>query len=139
MRRFERIAEAAEKYNVRLALENSAFAQQVHFVLQNIKSDHIGFCYDSGHEKAFTPEENYLSDYADRLFAMHLHDNDGVHDNHFVPFHSKGTINWQEKAAALKNTALGREYIILEAVRQSGSMEEFLQQAYDSAVKLRAL
>ena len=47
LHRFERIAEAAEKYGVKLALENSVFAEHVHFVLSHIQSDYVGFCYDN--------------------------------------------------------------------------------------------
>lgn len=139
LRRFERIAAAAEKYNVKLALENSVFAEHVHYILSHIPSDHVGFCYDSGHENAFTPTEDYLSVYPERLLTMHLHDNIGSYDNHFVPFDPRGTIDWEKKALQLKRTKAGSEYIIIEVGRQDVTMEELITQSYNAAYKLAEL
>ena len=98
-----------------MALENSVYAQHVHYLLSNIKSSSFGFCYDSGHESAYTPTEDYLSHYGDILVAMHLHDNDGKHDNHYLPLHKNGVINWEDKISKLKKTKLFNEMITLEA------------------------
>lgn len=136
---FLKIAEAAEKYNVKIAFENSVSAQHLQFVLDNIKSDNIGFCYDSGHENAFTPNTNYLHLYSDRLFAMHLHDNDGKTDLHLLPFADNGTVNWQEKVALLKRSELWNNSIILEAENQNSPLNSFLECAYKSAVKLNSI
>lgn len=136
---FLRIAEIAEKQNVKIAFENSVSAKHLQFVLDNIKSDNIGFCYDSGHENAFTPETDLLSLYGDRLFAMHLHDNDGKNDMHLIPFEKGGTINWQEKAILLKKTNLFCNSIILELENQTEPIDVFLKNAYKSAVKLDSI
>lgn len=137
LKRFERITEAAEKYGIRIALENSVFAEHVHYVLDNLKSQYIGFCYDSGHENAFTPMENYLEKYGGRLFAMHLHDNGGSYDDHNIPF--RGTINWREKVRLLKKTRLFRDSIILEIGVQKESLSEVIRMSYEAAVKLAGM
>lgn len=132
LRRFERIAEAAERFDVKLALENSVFPEYVHYVLGNIKSDHLGFCYDSGHENAFTPDENYLERYADRLFTVHLHDNDGTRDTHCVPF--TGTIDWSEKVHMLKNTEFFSKKVILEiGVQPDKTFSRLMLESYEAA------
>ena len=137
LRRFERIASAAEQCGAVVALENSVSADHLRYALDNIASPHLGFCYDSGHENAFTPGENYLERYGDRLAAMHLHGNDGLHDNHFPPFHDGDTIDWGKKVAQLKNTALFREYVILESGYQRGlSLRDFLAESFTAAVRL---
>ena len=115
LHRYERAVEAAEKYGVVLALENSVFAEHVHHLLGNLHSPALGFCYDSGHENAFTPTEDYLSQYGDILVAMHLHDNNGQSDGHLPPLHPSGTVNWERKVAQLKQTALFGRMITLEA------------------------
>ena len=115
LERYKKAVETAEKYGVTLALENSVYAQHVHCLLKGIKSPNLGFCYDSGHENVYTPNEDYLSEYGDILVAMHLHDNDGKNDNHFLPMHPHGTVDWQKKIALLKNTGLFGRMITLEA------------------------
>ena len=135
LRRFYRIAEAAERYGVYLALENSVFPEYLQFIFDNIKSEHIGFCYDSGHEHAFAPDFNYLPKFGDRLFALHLHDNDGVHDNHFVPF--CGTIDWNTKIEDLKKRKLWETTVTLEScIYGEETLEDGLKRSYEAAKKL---
>lgn len=110
--RYLRAVDAAEKYGVYLALENSVYADHVRFLLDSIDSPHLGFCWDSGHENAFTPGERYLAAYADRLFAMHLHDNDGVHDLHALPM--TGTIDWKDAMNMLAKAPLSRRMLTFE-------------------------
>ena len=87
----------------------------------------------------FTPEENFLNVYGNRLFAMHLHDNDGQSDLHLIPFSSHGTINWEEKISLLKNTKLFSESIVLEVETKTEGIDKFLKCAYSSIVKLDSI
>lgn len=137
LRRYREAVEAAEKYGVCLALENSVFPEYVHHLLTNLKSPNLGFCYDSGHENAFTHGENYLERYSDILIAMHLHDNDGIHDDHAMPFH--GTICWEEKAEQLKKCARAREMLTLECGIGGNTPEEGFGAALAELKKLAAL
>lgn len=134
--RYRKAVEAAEKFGVVLALENSVYAQHVHYLLNNISSPSLGFCYDSGHENAFTPTEDYLSCYGNILVAMHLHDNDGVHDSHLTPFHKSGTINWENKVSKLRKTKLFGEVITLESGVVGENLLEEFREALAAARKL---
>lgn len=134
--RFMRITEAAEKYKVKLALENSVFEEQVRFVLGNIKSDYLGFCYDSGHENAFTTNADYLDSFGERLFSMHLHDNNGIKDNHYPPFDINGTVDWAKTVEKLKNTDIFKESVILEVGKQPEPFDDLLKRSYEAAKKL---
>lgn len=103
-------------------------------MLDRIDSDHVGFCYDSGHENAFTPDADYLDSYADRLFAMHLHDNDGHHDQHRLPF--TGTVDWEKRVAQLKRSSLFQHTVTMEVAVQPVPIEVLIPQIYQAAVKL---
>ena len=92
--RFEKMTEAAEKFNVNLAVENQGNSEYVGAVLDNIFSEKLRFCFDSGHENFYSPTVNLLDLYGERLCALHLHDNDGTEDAHKLPF--SGNINWQK-------------------------------------------
>ena len=137
--RYKRAVEAAEKYGVTIALENSVYPQHVHYLLTHIKSSALGFCYDSGHENAFTPNEDYLSQYSNILTALHLHTNDGKNDNHWMPFHPEGTIDWEKKVAQLKKTALFHRMITLEANMEGNTLLEGFSNALAQAKRLAAL
>ena len=101
LERFKRIIEKAEKENINIALENLRKPEYLDFIYENIKSEKLKFCYDSGHENCFTPNYNFLNKYNDKLVALHLHDNDGTKDQHLLPFN--GTINWKNIMEKLRN------------------------------------
>jgi L-ribulose-5-phosphate 3-epimerase len=68
--RVKRLVDFAENKEVYLAFENLNFLQHLDYIFENIKSDHLGFCYDSGHENCFRQDADCLSHYGKRLFAM---------------------------------------------------------------------
>lgn len=137
LHRYEKAAEAAELYSVKLALENSVFPEYVHYLFSNIQSPAVGFCYDSGHENAFTPGENYLDLYSARLIAMHLHDNDGAKDLHSMPLH--GTIDWSAKMRQLRRCPYADTMLTLECSLVGNTAEEGFRTALDTAKKLLLL
>ena len=135
--RYLRAAEAAEKYGVFLALENSVYPEYMRYLLDSIDSAHVGFCWDSGHENAFSPGENFLDSYADRLFAMHIHDNDGVHDLHAMPF--CGTVDWNAAVRRLSRAPLFSRMLTLECGIGDHGLEAGFAAALESAHRLNAL
>lgn len=107
----KRIVDVARKNNVKIALENvdgSSF-KYVKFLLDNIKSENLGFCYDLGHHQLYNSKIDMLKMYGDRLFALHIHDNlmdyeigyDYTRDLHWLPF--DGKINFEKFIKKLKD------------------------------------
>ncbi len=69
-----------------------------------------------------------------RIKGLHVHDNKGVDDNHFIPF--DGSMNWQEQMGALKETGFDG-YITLElAYTCDKDIGGFLSHAHSAAVRL---
>lgn len=99
--RFKKIVEKAEKYNINLAIENQGNPEYIDYVFKNIKSEKLCFCFDSGHENFYSPSIDLLELYADKLKALHLHDNNGNEDTHELPF--TGNVNWDKISAKLKS------------------------------------
>ena len=97
--RFKRILDAAERVNVNIAIENQGNPDYIGYVFQNIQSEKLYFCFDSGHQNYFSPETDCLSLYKDKLIALHLHDNNGKEDTHALPF--TGNIDWRKIASDL--------------------------------------
>lgn len=132
--RYMRAVKVAENLGISLAIENSVFAEHVCYLLDNIHSPNFGFCYDSGHEFAFTPNIDYLELYADRIIAMHLHDNDGKNDMHAFPFTQ--SIDWNKKIKQLKNTTYFNQMITLESSFPHDDVYEGFAASYEVAKKM---
>lgn len=61
----------------------------------------FGFCLDTGHlQLAHIRPYRYFPILGDRLVALHIHDNDAVHDSHSIPYF--GTVLWDEFYTELK-------------------------------------
>ncbi len=85
---------------VNVALENLRNLANLAYVLEQVDSFRIGFCYDCGHHNRYYPDKDLLSMYGSRLMALHLHDDGGKYDQHRLPF--DGTIDW---STAMKKIA----------------------------------
>ncbi|MGH4121627.1 MAG: sugar phosphate isomerase/epimerase family protein [Clostridium sp.] len=139
LNRIRRIVDIAENLNVSVALENLRKPEYMDYILQEISSTKLGFCYDSGHNNCFTPKRDFLKHYGDRLFALHLHDNDGIDDLHMIPF--DGNIQWNKIKNELDDICYkGAISLEVEQGRydkyRNMSAEEFLRRAFISATKL---
>ena len=136
--RIKRIAEKAEQLGVNVALENLWNFTNLAYVLEQVDSLRIGFCYDCAHHYRNCPSVDLLSMYGSRLMALHLHDNDGTH-NHRLPF--DGTIDWSVAMKKIAETGYSGA-IAIEAMNwdyKDLSAKEFLHKAFERAKKLEVL
>ncbi len=106
--RFCRLAAHAKDRGVRLAFENLEPQATLAAVLEAIP-DYHGFCWDTGHNCCYTPQEDVVSRFGDRLLCVHLNDNRGVSrpgeihfrdDLHLIP--GDGVLNWDWVAEKLR-------------------------------------
>lgn len=112
-------------------------------IYEQLQSDRLGFCYDSGHENYNHPGADCLSRYGDKLFAVHLDDNWGDEDTHLLPY--DGNINWEALGNKLKKCR-DIPYLTLEVdfnrqnkrsqIYQDLSAAAFLSSAYQRLDKL---
>lgn len=103
--------ELGEKLGVVVALENMpggdttvpySCAQQFLKLLERLKSPCFKVCLDTGHANWALPAgelPDMARALAPHLCALHLHDNGGTWDNHFLPY--GGTIDWDALCKAL--------------------------------------
>lgn len=139
LRRFETLVKHAEKKKVKLAFENLNAPEFLFKTLDYFKEDHIGFCYDAGHECCFTKGIRYLPLLGDRILCTHIHDNHGGPDEHLVPF--DGTVDYRQMAAELRainyTGYLTLELGFFDFYQAQMTDREYLQKCYDSLVKIR--
>lgn len=132
LERFKKLVDIAEKNSVNIAIENNGDAYLLEYLFSNIKSDRMGFCYDSGHENCYNRGYGFLDVYHDKIFALHLHDNNGTDDFHAIP--GDGNINWNSISNKIKKIGYGGA-ISLEVIRECTDLysdinaDEFLKKA----------
>ncbi|NLA95632.1 MAG: sugar phosphate isomerase/epimerase [Clostridiaceae bacterium] len=92
--RARRLTEAAGQLGIKLAWENLYESRLLRSLLDHLADlPAAGFCFDSGHAHLSRDGAlSLLADYPKKLFAIHLHDNDGQTDQHGLP--GQGTFPW---------------------------------------------
>ncbi len=138
MDRIKQITEKAERLGVNVALENLRNFSNLSYVLEQINSPRIGFCYDTSQHYRKNPEIDFLSMYGSRLIALHLHD---CTENaiHRLPF--DGILNWPLIMQNIAKTGYSGATAI-EAMNweyQDITAQEFLRQAFERAKKCKML
>ena len=101
LNRIRKIVEYAKKLNMKVAFENTKIKGYLEYVLDNIKDDNVGICFDAGHYHVHFDDEFNFELFKNRIFAVHLHDNDKSDDLHLLPF--DGTIDWEYVINKLKD------------------------------------
>jgi sugar phosphate isomerase/epimerase len=97
--RLKRIVDHAEELGIKVAFENTKIPGYLEFVFNYIKNNNAGICYDSGHAHCHFDDKFDWELFKNKIFAVHLHDNNGFADQHLLPF--DGTIDWTALAKNL--------------------------------------
>ena len=89
----------AEEYGIRIAIENlpghiTKTPEALLQLLNTLSSDVFTVCYDVGHDQIAgnNPAET-ISKLGNKIGCTHIHDNDGIHDVHTLPYY--GVIDWE--------------------------------------------
>jgi sugar phosphate isomerase/epimerase len=102
------LSEVAGEYGITVCYENMPFlnhpihsAREVTDLVRKVNSNNFKVCLDTGHcircGEDLTDAVKYIG--KDLLFAMHVHDNDGLHDRHWMP--KMGIGDWKGFSGAL--------------------------------------
>lgn len=137
LKRIKEIVDYAQDLGVKVAFENTKIKGYLEYIFENIENENIGICYDSGHCHAFYDDDFNYELFKNRIFAVHLHDNDKTDDLHLLPF--DGTIDWEKVIASLKE-ANYKGPVTLELCYRydylNMPIEEFYQKGYEIGEKL---
>ena len=130
---------------IKLAFENTVWPECYNAsfdimkeIFQDYSSDYFGICYDSGHENLFKNKQipyDYLNHFKDKLISLHLHDNDGNGDGHWLPF--TGNIDWERSIKFISESSYNGP-INLETSLNIGqqTVKNLLNGGYAAGVKL---
>lgn len=148
---WQKVLSQAEKLGIFVAIENvdPAHLQHLFFLLDNIKSKNLKFCYDSGHHNLFNANVDLIGKYSEILHAVHLHDNNMEFpqspgwsgDLHLIPF--DGKIDFEKIAKQIANSQFTGT-TMLETSRRSKlynemTRAEYFNHAYTNGKKLSKL
>lgn len=138
LKRFQTLVKNAEKYGIILALENTRKPEYFDYIFENINSDNLKVCYDSGHDHSFTKDTFDFEKYKNKIIAVHLHDNNSTSDQHLLPF--DGNIDWKQLLTKLKKSgysgAITLEVVMGDKIYNEVSANEFVLQAIERAKEL---
>ncbi len=96
---------AARRKGLRVAVENmpsgelGAKVAEIAKLVQESGIEGLGVCLDTGHANMNRDLIEGVHAAKDRLFALHVHDNDGAKDQHLAVF--SGTVDWEAFVTAL--------------------------------------
>jgi sugar phosphate isomerase/epimerase len=128
-----RLLESADSLGVTIAIENTRRVDYFEAVMQQIASPNLGFCYDSSHDW-ITDETpvRILRQWCHRLTNVHLSDNDGIEDRHWLP--GEGIVDWLEVCGVLSGLSFPG-HLMLEVLPTENEFAEgpakFLERACD--------
>lgn len=123
-----RLQEIAEKYEMKIAIEN--VPEPFPFVLKSVEDfsrfyeeldNDIGITLDIGHANLNRQVQAFITAFREKILHVHVSDNKGNYDAHLGIGH--GNINWPKVAKALKGIDYS-ETIILESIK---NIEESLR------------
>lgn len=131
----------AGQRGVEILLENIpnrlATAERLILFLNQTHLDN-GFCLDVGHAHLDRGIAECFNLMKERIRSTHVHDNDGVNDNHLFPLHAEGgTIDWSATMALLKSH--GDQYPLLLELREVPGMDQPFDVVRQVFEKLEAL
>ena len=143
--RFDRLIKRAGECGVQIAIENQRKLGNIAVMMERYDSEkHVGFCWDNGHERCFTPDREYMPLFGKKLICLHLHDNRGFYndDVHYLPF--DGVIDFVHVAEQIRASGY-KGSVMLETAGRGRDLYagltdvDFLKRAYTQADRLRTL
>lgn len=138
--RFCSLVKFAQKNNVIIAIENLISNREIlAYLFENIKSDYLKFCFDSGHENCFAGNMGVLEQFAHKLCCLHLHSNDGTSDMHTL--NKYGNVDWDRIARILASIPNCDEIVldyelIMHYKREENTPQGVLSECYKQACEL---
>lgn len=153
LKNFSLLVEAAHRHGVRIAFENLQGEQYLYALMEHFQdAEHVGFCWDSGHQLCYAPHTPFLRDFGNRLFMTHLNSNPGISDPdgsitaqddvHYLPF--DGAICWDtlmsqlcaarpQEILSFEVKQISKDYQPQNQAYLQQSFEEYLTNAYQQA------
>ena len=130
--RYQKIVDYAEKLGIKVAFENTKIFGYLEYVMDGIKNKNAGVCFDAGHCHCHFNDKFSWEKLKNRIFAVHLHENDGSGDQHLLPFDAD--VDWNSYLRGL-NSANYIGPVTLESCYRNDYLQMTLLDFYREALK----
>lgn len=103
------LLKVAKQYGIIICLENMPMpnfsigsVQEILRFVEEMNDDNFKICLDTGHVSVYPDQSvgDAVRLLGDKICALHIHDNNGCNDNHWLPY--QGVIDWEDFGLALK-------------------------------------
>ncbi len=104
------LQEEARRLSVGLAVETMppewipAALGEISALADELDPDVVGFCLDVNHSNLNADPVTYIDTLGTRIIAVHISDNDGVRQRHWIP--GEGVVDWTALAVALRRNGV---------------------------------
>ncbi|MFQ6095795.1 MAG: sugar phosphate isomerase/epimerase family protein [Candidatus Bathyarchaeia archaeon] len=145
METLNEIVAKAEDLGVKVALENMIEKEERRFgsrvadlieIIEGVGSSHLGICLDTGHTNLIPKPDVSLEEEiiraGEKLWTLHVHDNDGRMDYHWPP--GEGKIDWSKVVRGLRR-ANYRGVFMME-VQERGDPEKLARTSLQKAIEI---
>jgi sugar phosphate isomerase/epimerase len=141
---FDELEPYCKTHKIRLCIENTggtpAICCSVFDILcKRYDKDFFGLCLDTGHANIHCKENClvYAERYNDRLFMIHVHDNQGEKDEHILPF--AGTFDWEGFAKVLARSPYTLPILVESSTKEEGDDTAWLEKAFEAGNRISAM
>jgi len=109
----DRLMKTAEREEICLAMENItselSVTDHLMMMLDQYDPERVGVCLDMGHANLNEEPVRAIKRCGPRIETLHVHDNDGQWDAHWVP--GQGNMDWDAIVAALCGEGYGGPFL----------------------------
>ena len=140
LKRVKEICDYAKSLNIKIAFENTKIKEYLYYVIDNIKNDNVGICFDTGHYHTHFKDKIDFNRLKNRIFAVHLHDNDQSYDQHLLPY--DGTLNWDKTIKKIKDcnyTGPVTLEIHYRNIYTNITINKYYKKGYEIALKIKKI
>lgn len=137
LERIIKIVEYANNLGIKVAFENVELKGYLEAIISKVGLPNIGICFDVGHCNIFFDGDFNVDFFKDKVFAIHLHDNYKINDDHNLPF--DGTVDWDRAITQIKSLNYFG-YVILEcgykSLYSNMTIQEYYNLAYERGLEI---
>ena len=145
LKSFDELEFYCKTRHIRICIENGSAVPPSHSrymfdtLFKRYDEKYMGLCFDTGHALMACKENclEYAERYNNRLFVLHIHDNNGEKDEHLIPF--EGGFDWEGFAPVLARSPYRFPILMESSHKDAGDDSIWLEKAFISGNRFASM